>query len=179
MIRVMKHWKRSPGEVVDAPHMELSRSGWTEFWEAWSIGRCPSLLQGAWTRWPIQVLYNFNYSVVLLESDFKIIFYLLQVISHKLVAEAILNSKCLLLVERAWVCFLLFHLFFYWDGLDKEDLVLPLLQCLCLLNLVWLFLKMGSWVLHLGSVPCSTFGPWLLSVCFFKHICCPYCKLNV
>ena len=47
------------------PHSwKHSRSGWTGLWATWSGWRCPCLLQGGWTRWPLKVPMNPNYSML-------------------------------------------------------------------------------------------------------------------
>ena len=48
------------------PHpWKHSRPGWTALWATWSSGRCLCLLQGGWTRWPLKVASNPNYSMIL------------------------------------------------------------------------------------------------------------------
>ena len=48
------------------PHpWKHSRSSWTGLWATWSSWRCPCLLQGGWTRWPLKVTSNPNHSVIL------------------------------------------------------------------------------------------------------------------
>jgi len=45
-MRVMKHWNRFPGEVVDTSSLEHSRSGWMGLWATWSSRRSPCSLRG-------------------------------------------------------------------------------------------------------------------------------------
>ena len=48
------------------PHpWKHSRSGWTGLWATCSSWRCPCSLQGGWTRWPLKVPSNPNYSMIL------------------------------------------------------------------------------------------------------------------
>ena len=42
-----------------------SRSGWTGLWATCWSWRCPCLLQGGWTRWPLKVASNTNHSMIL------------------------------------------------------------------------------------------------------------------
>ena len=48
-----------------------ARSGWTGLWATWPSWRCPWLLSGGWTRWPLKVPSNPNYSTILWISECK------------------------------------------------------------------------------------------------------------
>ena len=54
-------------------HWRHSRSGWTGLWATRSSWRQPYSLQGGWTRWPLKVPSNSNYSVILWIYDSMII----------------------------------------------------------------------------------------------------------
>ena len=63
IIRVVRHWHRLPSDVVDAPSLIYSSSGWTRHRLSC---RHPCSLQGSWTRGPLRVPSNSNDSVKLL-----------------------------------------------------------------------------------------------------------------
>ena len=64
--------------VDDTKVWRYSGSDWMELWAPWSSCRCPSSLQGSWTRWPVRVpsksddywipwhaLYNLRQKIIL------------------------------------------------------------------------------------------------------------------
>ena len=54
-----------PERCFMPPPWKHSRPGWTGLWATWSSWRCPCSLQGGWTRWPLKVPSNPNYSMIL------------------------------------------------------------------------------------------------------------------
>jgi len=65
-MRVVKPWPRLPREEVDAPFLEMFKVRLDEALSnlIW-LSRCPCSLQGNWTRWPLEVPCNPNYSMIL------------------------------------------------------------------------------------------------------------------
>ena len=43
---------------------KYSRSGWTGLWATWSSWRCPCLLNGFWTSWPLKVASSPSHSMI-------------------------------------------------------------------------------------------------------------------
>ena len=63
-MRVLRHRKRLPRDVVDAPSLETfkARLGQTLGSLIWLW--CPCSLQGSWTRWPLKVSFNSQDSMI-------------------------------------------------------------------------------------------------------------------
>lgn len=64
MMRVMKHWKRFPREVVDALTLEAVKVR-LGLWTTWFSWRCPCSLKVSWTRWHLKVPHNSNSFIIL------------------------------------------------------------------------------------------------------------------
>ena len=54
-----------PEKLWMPPPRKCSRLGWVRLWETWSSRRFPCSWQEDWTRWPLKVPSNSNYSVIL------------------------------------------------------------------------------------------------------------------
>ena len=62
-LRVMEHWNRLPGEVVDSPSLEIFKTHLDKV--LCSLLWVTLLWQGGWTRWPTEVPSNPYHSVIL------------------------------------------------------------------------------------------------------------------
>lgn len=49
------------------------RSGWTGLWATWASWSCSRLLQGVWTQWPLKLLSNPNYFMIVWVHDSMIL----------------------------------------------------------------------------------------------------------
>lgn len=75
------------------------RSGWMGLWPTWSSRRCPCSLQGGWTRWPLKVPFNPNYSMNLKNSALKNHSASLPLLSQSLVPDLVDGRE----IFKGWV----------------------------------------------------------------------------
>jgi len=64
-MRVVKHWHRFPREVVDAPSLETFNVRLDGALSNLIQLKMSLIIAGAWTRWPLKVPSNSNYSTIL------------------------------------------------------------------------------------------------------------------
>lgn len=64
-MRLLKHWNKFPGEMIDALFLETIKSDRMGFWAIWSSWRCCYPWKRSWSRWTVLS----NYSMILWVYD--------------------------------------------------------------------------------------------------------------
>ena len=64
-VRVVRHWKRLPRDVVDAPSLQTFKVRLDQALGNLAYLLCPCALQRSWTRWPSEVSSNSKGSMII------------------------------------------------------------------------------------------------------------------